>query len=67
MNFKILTASKLQKAYSWVYMQVNENDQNQSSGDLFMTTRDFTNTYYNGASLFNSACQVRACFGLIKK
>lgn len=39
-------------------MQVNENDQNQSSGDLFMTTRDFTNAYYNGASLFNSACQV---------
>ena len=50
--------SKSYKAYSWVYMQVNENDQNQSSGDLFMTTRDFTNRYYNGASLFNSACQV---------
>ena len=44
-------------AYSWVYIQINENDQTRSSGDLFMTTRDFSNQYYQGESLFNNQCQ----------
>ena len=31
-----------QTAYSWVYVQVNENDQYQSDGDLFMTAQQFS-------------------------
>ena len=28
--------------YAWVYVQVNQNDQNQSSGDYFMSPNDFS-------------------------
>ena len=36
------------ETYSWVYMQANEPDQKQSSGDLFMTVQQFSDLYYEG-------------------
>jgi len=43
--------------YAWVYVQVNQNDQNQSSGDYFMSPNDFSRQYYSGQSVFDRACQ----------
>lgn len=43
--------------YAWVYVQVNENDQNQSSGDYFMSPNDFSRQYYSGQPVFDRACQ----------
>jgi len=36
------------ETYSWVYMQANEPDQKQSSGDLFMSVQQFSDLYYEG-------------------
>ena len=44
-------------AYSWVYYQENENDQTQSSPDLFMSAETFSNTYYEGEPIFDEICQ----------
>ncbi|CBY31874.1 unnamed protein product [Oikopleura dioica] len=46
-----------QTSYSWVYYQENENDQTQSSPDLFMSAETFSNTYYEGEPIFDEICQ----------
>jgi len=48
--------------YSWAYIQLNDNNEKLSSGDLFMTVKEFMNTYYDGERLFNNACN-NAGFG----
>ena len=45
------------ESYSWAYMQANDPDEKQSSPDNFMSVKQFTDTYYEGANLFDEACQ----------
>ena len=38
-------------------MQINENDQINSEGELMMTTSEFSRIYYNNHPIFDSKCQ----------
>ena len=48
--------------YSWVYMQLNDNNEKLSSGDLFMSVKEFADKYYGGERIFNNSCN-KAGFG----
>jgi len=45
------------RVYAWVYSQINENDQTQSSGDYMMSPNEFSELYYDGAPIFDNECQ----------
>jgi len=44
-------------AYSWVYMQLNSDDQKLGGGEYFLTVSNFTETYFDGKPLFDNTCQ----------
>ena len=44
-------------AYSWVYYQINENDQLQSLGENMVTTAEFSRDFYDGQPIFDDVCQ----------
>lgn len=44
-------------SYAFAYIQVNENDQTQSSGDNVMTMSSFSDIFFDGEPIFDDECQ----------